>query len=99
MFHNIYLGKPFSRYFLDTSSRNYFCCKCSLSGVNLTGLNAPPDKRKWGDDYCRLSNKENVITAVKVVITAHPQESKFENFNLNEVTIQQQQVSLHRNRI
>jgi hypothetical protein len=28
----------------------------------------------------RLSNKEIVITAVKVVITADPQESKFENF-------------------
>jgi hypothetical protein len=32
----------------------------------------PSDKRKRGDDYCRLSNKEIVITAVKVVITAHP---------------------------
>ena len=28
----------------------------------------------------RLSNKEIVITAVKVVITADPQESKFEFF-------------------
>ena len=28
----------------------------------------------------RLSNKEIVITAVKVVITADPQDSKFENF-------------------
>jgi hypothetical protein len=47
---------------------------------NLRGVVAPPDKRKRGDDYCRLSNTEIVITAVKVMITAHPQESKFEKF-------------------
>jgi hypothetical protein len=47
-----------------------------MKGRNLS----PPDKRKRGDDYCQLSNIEIVIIAVKVVITAHPQESKFEKF-------------------
>jgi hypothetical protein len=46
------------------------------SGKTRSGT-TPPDKRKRGDDYCRPSNKEIVITAVKVVITAHPQDSTF----------------------
>jgi hypothetical protein len=49
----------------------------------LIALQPMTSVSELGDDYCRLSNKEIVITAVKLLITAHPLESKFEKFCLN----------------